>query len=557
MGIVFWRRNNLARRYMIAALVAAIIPLVSIAFLYDRYSVRLIDTISRSRTEGEVEAVAVRMRSFLGAYLNRLENIADLPQTAQYLASDDQVMTDTLFDFLLLEAESPDVYAIELRGVDERLLATVPGDQGHFTGREATTPFVTFETADIIGPVLPKDGRPGWFLIRLPVSVDGAPLGYVVMRLRLASLTEQMAPLALVGIKVPQLVIFDRIRLAPTGVPGAAGVLTHASRPILPGWRLDLVALTDQLNDRRQTLRLTLLVLSCTLVLALGFLFLQLSNRLNGYLLPLKDGADAVARGDFSTTIPETGPGELGSLARAFNHMRGHLRDMINSRVDTERRAALGNMAAGIAHEVRNPLATVSAALYGLKRGETAPERIEMYDEMSDEIERMDRTIGEFLKYARPSAPKQERVSVRDTFRGLRTLTAARLMEQGITLNLGGDPRQELLIDPAHLRQILLNLILNAIEALPEGGLISLRVVREADATVLTVADTGIGMDAETLQKTMRPFFTTRPGGTGLGLAVTAELVRANGAQIRIDSAPGNGTTVTLTFPDAQRETLP
>ncbi len=551
---MFGRHNNLARRFMFAALVAAIIPLVGIAFLYDRYSVRLIDTISRSRTEGEIQAVAVRMSSFLGAQLNRLENIADLPETAQFLAAEAPVMTENLIDFLLLEAESPDVYAIELRDVNERLLTTVPKAHFAIVDRAPSTPFVRFEQADVIGPVLPQNGLPGWFLIRLPVSVDGAMLGYVVMRLRLASLTEQMAPLAVTGLKSAQLVVFDRIRLNAAGRIEPVGEVVHSSRPILPGWQLDLVAKADQFSDRRQALRLTLLVLSFALVLALGLLFLRLSNRLTRYLRPLKEGADAISRGNFSVRVPENGPGELGSLARAFNHMRRHLRDMINSRVEIERRAALGNMAAGIAHEVRNPLATVSATLYGLKRGESNPERVEMYDEMSGEIERVDRTIEEFLKYARPSTPKRELVLVRDTFRGLRTLTSAQVLEHDITLNLGGDSRQELLIDPAHLRQILLNLILNAIAALPKGGLISLKVVRIGDNTVLTVADTGEGMTPDTLQKVLRPFFTTRVGGSGLGLAVTAELTRANGGQIQINSILGEGTTVTLTFPTPRKE---
>ncbi|WP_194269239.1 sensor histidine kinase [Tritonibacter litoralis] len=539
---------------MFAALVAAIVPLLVIAFLYDRYSVRLIDTISRSRTEGEVQAVAVRMGSFLRAQLNRLENIADLPETAQFLASDHPVMSDTLYDFLLLEADSPDVYAIELYSMEERLLATVPQTQSPPPVQDATTPFVSFEQADVIGPVLPPNGLPGWFMIRLPVSVNRAELGYVVMRLRLNSLTEKMGPLILTGIKSPQLVVFDRIHLNAAGHRVAAGSVLHSSNPILPGWHLDLVALTDKLNDRRQALRLTLLILSFALVLALGLLFFQLSNRLTGYLRPLKEGADALSRGDFSANVPENGPGELGSLARAFNHMRRHLRDMINSRVDIERRAALGNMAAGIAHEVRNPLATIAATVYGLKRGETSPERVEMYDEMSGEIERVDRAIEEFLKYARPSTPKREPVLVRDTFRGLRTLTSAQVLERNITLNLGGDSQLELMIDPAHLRQILLNLILNAIQAVPDGGLISLKVLHLCGATVLTVEDNGAGMDGATLDKVMRPFFTTRSGGSGLGLAVTAELTRANGGYIHIDSTPGTGTTVTLTFPDPPRE---
>lgn len=415
-------------------------------------------------------------------------------------------------------------------------------------------PFVRHSGADIIGPILPENGRPGWFLIRMPVTVDNQPLGFVMMRLRLASLTEQMAPLSLPGIRSPQLVVFDRLGVAATGTLAAAGEVLQSSAPILPGWRVQLVAETDRLDAPRQNLRLTLLLLAALLAAAMGALFVQMSRRLSGYLRPLRDGADAVSRGDFATPVPDNGPGELGSLAQAFNHMRRQLREMINSRVDMERRGALGDMAAGIAHEVRNPLATVSTTIYGMKKSEPDPDRIVMYDAITDEIERVDRTIEAFLKYARPAAPVKSRVAVREVFRSLRTLTAARLMERNVTMNLAGESRLEFEIDPTHLRQILLNLVLNAVEAMPDGGVISLTVLRQNGDVVLTVADTGAGMDAPTFQKVLRPFFTTRAGGSGLGLAVTAELVRNNAGTMNIDSRPGKGTVVTLTFPAHKSE---
>lgn len=545
-----WRRGNLARRYMLAALCAALIPLLTISVLYDRYSADLLHRISASRAEGEIEAVAARMSSFLSGQVNRLENIADLPETAAFLQDAPlRSVDDAFYDFLLLEAESPEVYGIELLDRNEQLLVAAPTGARTQSLIPPTTPYVRHENTVVIGPVFPADARPGWMLIRMAVTSQQETLGFVVMRVRLASLTEQMAPLLIPGIRRPRLVVFDRIGVAATGTPAPDGDVLQKSSPILPGWHVQLLARADRLDAPRQSLRLLLLLLTALSVAVLGTLFLQMSRRLSGYLRPLEYGAVAVSRGDFTTAVPETGPGELGSLARAFNHMRSQLRTMINSRVDMERRGALGDMAAGIAHEVRNPLATVSTTIYGLKIGESDRTRIEMYDEISDEIERVDRTIEAFLKYARPAAPVFSRVAVREVFRSIRTLTAARLMERNVTMNLAGESRLEFEIDPTHLRQILLNLVLNAVEAMPDGGVVSLTVWRQNSEVFLTVADTGTGMDNETAAKIMRPFFTTRTGGTGLGLSVTAELVRNNSGQMQIDSIADKGTTVTLNFP--------
>jgi len=236
-------------------------------------------------------------------------------------------------------------------------------------------------------------------------------------------------------------------------------------------------------------------------------------------------------------------------LGRSFNKMSSQIGTMINSRIDVERRATLGNMAAGIAHEIRNPLATVTTTLHGLNQGEKDIERQQMYELICDEIRRVDNTIGEFLKYAKPRDPVKEAVLIRDVFKSVKTLTAASTYEKKIALNLLGDSTIELDIDHAHLKQILLNLTLNAIEALPDGGHIILKAHRDGKAAVISVTDDGIGMDDETLDKIFRPFFTTRAGGTGLGLSVTSQLVEDNGGTLDIESALNHGTRITLIFP--------
>lgn len=546
------KRTNLARRYLIATLFAALVPLILVSFLYDRYSKQLIDKIFESRIEGNLDSVAAQMNSFLIGQINRLENIVDLPDAAQFFVNPSEPLEDRLLDFLLLEAESANVYAIEFFDIDGHQIASVPAAITSSDPQKTTTPQVMLSGTEVIGPILATDDRPGWFLLRQPIFLDQLKLGSVALRMRLTSLTEQMAPLYEPDLFEPQLTVFNRLRLSPTGRVRDEGQLVQRSRSILPGWHIDLNSSAHILNQSGQNLRLGLLGVAVLLAVIISALFLQLSRRLSSYLLPFKAGAEAIARGDFSSQISENAPGELGSLAQAFNSMRQQLRGMINSRVEIERRGALGNMATGIAHEIRNPLAIVNSALFGLKSGEKSQERIEMYEVISDEIARVDNTIGEFLIYARPNPPCSQMVRVRDVFASLKTLTASQLLEKNVALNLSGEAGLRLMIDAGHLRQILLNLILNALEVLPQDGNITLRVYRDKNGVVLDVTDNGTGMEPDVLAHCLQPFFTQRPGGTGLGLPITAELVRSNGGTLSIQSALGSGTCISMYFEQGQ-----
>jgi len=244
-------------------------------------------------------------------------------------------------------------------------------------------------------------------------------------------------------------------------------------------------------------------------------------------------------------------------LARSYNQMREQLGKLIESRIDVERRAALGSMAAGIAHEIRNPLTTVSATVHGLKRTEKDAERQQMLDVISSEIDRVDGAIRELLNYARPSEPEKEQVAIKGILQSIKVLIATTAHEKDVVVNISGQSNLLLLLDQAHLRQILLNLALNAIEAMPEGGHLTMRAYRNKGSAVLEVSDDGTGIDDDTKAKVLRPFFTTKSDGSGLGLSITNQLVEANGGTMQIESETAVGTTVTITFPvvDPERGT--
>ncbi|MBN9670089.1 sensor histidine kinase [Roseibium aggregatum] len=544
-------RLNLARRYLWGALVAALIPLVFIAALYDRYSADLVDNLVTNRVNANLEAAAVRMSNFMAVQVNKLESIVDLPDTTDFfLEEEGSAISPLLRDFLLLEVESPDVYAIELSRVSGETVATVPANRTREDPAGLNTlPLVQHGAVEILGPVLPGQGRPGWFLIRMPVFLNQQKIGVVSLRMRLSSLTELAAQLVEPDVYQPQIVVFERVRMTPVGTEAFSTKELARSRQFLPGWRIHLVEGGGDLEEPRERIRFVLLFAAVVSALVLVALFLKMSQRLSSYLVPLNEGAKAIADGNFNVPVSEDGPGELGTLARSYNRMREQLETLIASRVEVERRAALGGMAAGIAHEIRNPLATVVTTVHGLKRNENDPERRQMFDVISSEITRVDKTIGEFLNYAKPSPPVREPVLIRDAFRSIRTLLATSAHEKNIVIDLSGDSSLQIEIDPAHFSQILLNLALNGFDAMPDGGHLKLRAYRDGGSIHVTVSDDGSGMDDATRERVLRPFFTTRAKGSGLGLPVTKQLVETNGGEFFIESEAGHGTTVTLVFP--------
>lgn len=541
---------NVARRYLWGALVAALIPLITIAALYDRYSANLLGNLISNRVDANLEATAAKMNNFMSVQVNRLENIVDLADTAAFFQAGSAAgMSDLLEDILRLEAESADIYAIDLVNSDGAVLKTFPRTQGlaDVTADE-TLPWVQHGDVEVLGPVLPQNGRPGWFLVSMPVQVNQQNIGKVSLRMRLSSLTELTAPLIEPDVYFPLVVVFDRIHLTAAGTAAEGGASLATSRQFFPGWRIHLVEGHNRYQEPKTYIRYLLLIAAILSGLGLVYMFFQMSQRLSGHLQPLSEGARAIANGNFNVSVSEDAPGELGVLARSYNRMRLQLGKLIDSRVDVERRAALGNMAAGIAHEIRNPLTTVATTVHGLRQVEEDADRVQMLEVISSEIDRVDATISEFLNYARPAVPQREVISVRELFKFIKTLVGTSAYEKGVKITVSGESNLRVFVDKTHCRQILLNLVLNALDAMPEGGHLTLRAYRDEGLAILVVSDDGVGMDADLQSKIMRPFFTTRADGNGLGLSVTLQLVEANAGTLQIESDVGVGTTVTLGF---------
>ncbi|RAI42663.1 two-component system sensor histidine kinase AtoS [Rhodoplanes roseus] len=217
-----------------------------------------------------------------------------------------------------------------------------------------------------------------------------------------------------------------------------------------------------------------------------------------------------------------------------------------------DRLAALGELTAGIAHEVRNPLTSIRGFIQYLDECESLDEWRAYGPLIIRQVDSLNHIVSELLAFGRPQPPR------------IGTVDVARLIEEMAFLARGkSDARIELACDGSFptieadgeaLKQALLNLIINAIQAIPDGGTVTVSTRTEDDHVAIVVKDDGVGVDPENLDKVFDPFFSTKPSGTGLGLAMVHRIVDAHGGVITFDSAPGKGTVVEIRLPVVHRE---
>lgn len=210
--------------------------------------------------------------------------------------------------------------------------------------------------------------------------------------------------------------------------------------------------------------------------------------------------------------------------------------------VQNEKLAAIGRLAAGIAHEVRNPLGVIrsSAAMVqdGFQPGDDAHRACQF---ICEEIDRLNSLITSLLTFARPAQLRVQRVALDTVLERALTLAADELRSRGVQVAREGLPGPELDADPDLVAQVVLGLLTNAAEAIGQGGCIALRVAAHRESVQIEVADSGPGLSAEQAQRVFEPFFTTKPKGTGLGLAMAQRIIQTHLGALRVSSGRGAG----------------
>ncbi len=238
-------------------------------------------------------------------------------------------------------------------------------------------------------------------------------------------------------------------------------------------------------------------------------------------------------------------------LRRSYNE----LRDAQEQLVRKEQLATMGELSAVIAHEVRNPLAVIKNAVSGLHRPTLRDaDRQVLLRILDEEADRLNRLVGDLLAYARPVTPERQPLHIEELVRGAVELArAAQQRDDQVTFDVVLTDSHTIMGDPDLLRQAIVNVAENAIQAMPDGGILPVRsygtTLEDAPAVAIAIRDTGEGMDTLVRSKATDPFFTTRPTGTGLGLAIVHRLVHSHGGKIQIESSYGTGTTVSIILP--------
>jgi two-component system nitrogen regulation sensor histidine kinase NtrY len=307
-------------------------------------------------------------------------------------------------------------------------------------------------------------------------------------------------------------------------------------------------------------------------IVALAAIFVGLltswwvSSRITRPIEELSNGARDVASGRWDTRIDVHGSDEIGQLADAFNHMTRTLAAQKEKLVQTERVAAWRELARRLAHELRNPLFPLQITVENLQRArQLSPSQFqEVFAEgtatLKAELANLNSIVGRFSDFSKMPAPQFTRVNVNETLRN-----AVRLFEPQFTavgrpsITTEFFPTEslpEIDADPDLLHRAFQNLVLNALDAMPAGGTITLRTSDSEETVCIEVADTGKGLTPEECSRLFTPYYTTKHLGTGLGLAIVQSVVSDHHGTITVSSEEGRGATFRIELPKRQHHTL-
>jgi signal transduction histidine kinase len=326
---------------------------------------------------------------------------------------------------------------------------------------------------------------------------------------------------------------------------------------LLGGMLLFLLATISWRDPERH---LVLLVAGAGAVAICGALLVVLTYTVQRPMVELQQQIARLGSGDLKVSVSFAHRNdEIGDLGRNFNHMVEQLRE---SRTEIERlhrtqmsraehMATLGEMATGLAHEIRNPLAGIAGVIEIIGRDlpTTSPARAVVKD-VRQEITRINRIVSDLLQTARPHPPMVRKSDLNTTVEHAVMLGRQQGLSRSIEITLRKDPSlPEVEHDSDQIHRVLLNLLLNSLQAIDESGKIGVTVELQGQNAVIEVADNGRGISADHLPNIFRPFYTTKGEGTGLGLSLARRIVEDHQGRINVTSTVGKGTTFAVVLP--------
>jgi two-component system sensor histidine kinase AtoS len=550
-----YQNKRLSNRYLLLSLAVALVPLLVFSGLYDAYLNQLVGKITNEQLSTRVATVQNEFQANLRERLYQLDVLADeLDNPKIYTLAGAKSLSSELQTLLRIQTDLQNVYGIAFFDKNKHYLWSFPEfaySQNRYN-QSLIYPVTQFENAGVYGPESYSFDRPSSVLLIKQINtssfaIEHAP--YIGIILRFNSLAAIPKTLGADGTYTPLLNVPGNRLFDIVGQPVDKATNIDTSYDLLPNWSLKLRQNKDLSSPPSAEMRYWLILL--VLLTAAGLLLLHwyISKRLNRQLDTLIDRVERVAAGDLDSPVPLQPGTELERLTLAIDRMRSQLQHVIQASVEMERQASLGQLAAGLAHDIRNPLTIIRMTIQTLIKRESNSQHNEMLVMVEEEIERVNRVIENLLNFARPTQPKLEKIHLLELFEGIRALVDASARKQNVIIRLECDSILEIEADLSHVRQILMNLILNAIQAMPtEGGQITLIGSKYNGEIILSVVDNGKGIPAALMPRISEPFFTTKPTGTGLGLAICHVLAKSNHAELAVESQEDIGTSVQLRF---------
>jgi signal transduction histidine kinase len=552
----------------------AVVPLLAIGSLGYARALGSLEALLTSRTAVQADHLARVLRDRIDALHSDIALLSGNQETQEVLAAlargdsaAARQRSPTLQRYLetLWPAMQASYHRIEIHDTADRIVAEL----GAAPSPE-NRPAAALELPALIRPILPPAGGPA--------------IGRLTLHPRLAELTRGVAFDDRFGERGRNL-LMDRSRgLLAAG----SGALEAAGLPPLPGdsgtaaqrvsfaaggerwiaaavhfpdppWTLVSAASLDEFAGpflRQRVLDLVML-LGVVVLVSLAFFFLL--RRATRSLELLTAAAERVGRGDLAPPLPPAASDEVGRLTTAFGTMAARIREMLAQVEAGRQTAALGRFAVELAHEIRNPLTAIKLNLQGLARdgrsGRLPAESSAAVDLSLREIQRLDQALRTALSLGRPALPPRDyavHAVLDEALALLAPEAAARRVRLEVRPRAVRDAARG---DPEAMKGVFVNLVLNAIQAVaPADGAVTAstadgRLPDGTPAIAISIRDDGPGIPAELRERIFHPFFTTKEGGTGLGLSVALQTVQALGGTLRLAEADGRGAEVVVTLP--------